>query len=141
MVDMVKEDTDSISGKKKIAWVQTKGVLLKMHLRPCSLIVRAPLGLFFFFFPTIQGLWLFSLVSIITFLAPFRTTSTSHRTLAKDKDNTKMVWHSSDCDCLERLFRLPKSLEEYARIRAQRETDDCKDVPRTKSKALHCIVI
>lgn len=83
------------SSGKITVWLCTKGILLKIYLGSCSLIIVTPLG-HFAIFSTSTGLWLFSLVSLVPYLATCRITSTSCKTLVKDRQH-KMVWHSSIC--------------------------------------------
>lgn len=107
-----------------------------------KILFSAPWGHFYGIF-YIPGLWLCSLVSVIPSLAPRRVVSTSHRILAEDNtDNTEMdgIPRTALC-CKKGCFRRSKSLEEYVRIRAQRERDDGKYVPCTKNKAHHGVVI
>lgn len=127
---------------KRVAGLWTKGILLEIYLGSCSPIVRAPLG-HFMIFSTSTGLWLFSLVSIIPFLAPRRITSTCGRTLVRQyRQHKKWNGFSQTVLCDEKgYFRLSKSLEEYVKLRALRGTDDFKAFPCTNNIVLCCLAI
>lgn len=93
-------------------------------------------------FSSIPGLQPRSLVSGVLSLAPCRVTSKSHRTLVKDKTLTQEWMPFPRLCCVIRKPVLgDPSLEDGVRIRPQKKTDGPKDVPCTKSKAHHCIVL